>query len=104
MIAVSRKEVMSKERALLCRCKSPSPPNFLGLWSMISSGFSNWSANSQDHTLDDIFERSHSLRLMEEVLNQTLLRQYVLSDCGLLVSGMNLPPLHGPIGFAVNHN
>jgi hypothetical protein len=96
-MANSRKQVINRERALLWICTRPSPPNVQGLCRTISSGFSNWSSNSQDFTQADILERSHILRLIDEVLNHTLLRQYVFKECGLLVTGMNFPPLQGPI-------
>ena len=46
-----------------------------------------------------IFEMSQTLRLREEHLNHTLERQKVLMEWGLLIRGMNFPPLQLPMIF-----
>ena len=51
----------------------------------------------QDWMLEVILVTSHTLRLTEEHLKHTLGRQYVFRECGLLVRGMNFPPLHAPV-------
>ena len=96
---VSRSVLISKVRALNSTLTSPRPPSFLGLCRTSSSGFSSWSANSQDLTLAVIFVRSQTRRFTELHLNHTLARQKLLREEGLLVKGMNFPPLHAPVMF-----
>ena len=77
MQAVSRKDLMSPDKAFIFTFSMASPPEAVGLYSTNSSGLISMSPYSQDLALLVILETSNSLRSTEWVLNHIFEKQYV---------------------------